>query len=115
MWDPLLNPFPKTVHGFRCMLAVKYLQAVEETYAPDTLGFDLIRDLILVIRASNYVEACSRYDHFIQRIEGTSTSELRQSYSTPCYCPHCARRSKAAVVEPSHVPQTKAVQNVQKP
>nr|CAJ45034.1 precoat protein [Tomato yellow leaf curl virus] len=36
MWDPLLNEFPESVHGFRCMLAIKYLQSVEETYEPNT-------------------------------------------------------------------------------
>nr|AQY45818.2 AV2 protein [Alternanthera yellow vein virus] len=114
MWDPLLNPFPQTVHGFRCMLSVKYLQAVEEIYAPDTLGADLIRELIQVIRASNYVEACSRYDHFIKRIEGTTSSQLRQPYCSPCYCPpDCPCHSKTAVVEPSHVSQAKVVPNVQ--
>nr|CAJ19262.1 AV2 protein [Alternanthera yellow vein virus] len=115
MWGPLLNPFPQTVHAFRCMLSVKYLQAVEDTYAPDTLGADLIRELIAVIRANNYVEACSRYDHFIKRIEGTTSAQLRQPYGSPCYCPHCPCHSKTAVVEPSHVSQAKVVPNVQKP
>ena len=55
MWDPLLNEFPESVHGFRCMLAIKYLQSVEETYEPNTLGHDLIRDLISVVRARDCV------------------------------------------------------------
>ncbi|CAQ63435.1 coat protein [Okra leaf curl virus] len=63
MWDPLVNEFPESVHGFRCMLAIKYLQALEDTYEPNTLGSDLIRDLISVIRAKNYVEATRRYNY----------------------------------------------------
>ncbi|ADF42581.1 precoat protein/movement protein [Radish leaf curl virus-Hajipur [IN:LabIso:11]] len=80
MWDPLLNEFPETVHGFGCMLAVKYLQLVENTYSPDTLGYDLIRDLISVIRARNYVEATSRYNHFHARFEGTSRLNFDSPY-----------------------------------
>nr|QIH56038.1 V2 protein [Malvastrum yellow vein Yunnan virus] len=57
MWDPLLNEFPETVHGFRCMLSIKYLQLLSEGYSPDTVGFDLIRELISILRSSNYVEA----------------------------------------------------------
>ena len=33
------------------MLAIKYCQLVANTYDPDTVGYDLIRDLILVLRA----------------------------------------------------------------
>nr|WCJ14472.1 precoat protein [Fenugreek yellow vein virus] len=95
MWDPLLHDFPDTVFGLRCMLAVKYLQLVEQSYSPDTLGYDLIRDLISVVRARKYAEATSRYEHFTARMEGTSASELRQPIRrVPCCCPHCPRHFK---------------------
>nr|UOL65500.1 pre-coat protein [Lisianthus enation leaf curl virus]UOL65506.1 pre-coat protein [Lisianthus enation leaf curl virus]UOL65512.1 pre-coat protein [Lisianthus enation leaf curl virus] len=112
MWDPLLNEFPENVHGFRCMLAVKYLQAVEKTYSPDTLGFDLIRDLIGVIRAKNYVEASSRYSHFHARLESTSPSELRQPIQQPCCCPHCPRHKRADMEEPTCIQKAQVLQNV---
>ncbi|ABG26024.1 AV2 protein [Spilanthes yellow vein virus] len=115
MWDPLLHPFPETVHGFRCMLAVKYLQLVESTYSPDTLGFDLIRDLITVIRCSNYVEATSKYCHFHALIEGTSETQLRQPVCEPCLCPHCPRHKGSGMDQQTYVPKASDVQNVQKP
>nr|CAE54967.1 AV2 protein [Sri Lankan cassava mosaic virus] len=115
MWDPLVNEFPESVHGFRCMLAVKYLQLVEGTYSPDTLGYDLIRDLISVIRAKNYVEATSRYHHFNSRLEGSSPSELRQSIQQPCCCPHCPRHKKTSLDKQAHESEAQVVQDVQKP
>nr|ANW72363.1 AV2 protein [Malvastrum yellow vein Honghe virus] len=115
MWDPLLNEFPDTVHGFRCMLAIKYLQLVENTYSPDTLGYDLIRDLILVIRARDYVEASCRYRNFYSRVEGSSSSELRQSLLNPCNCPYCPRHKISNVGEPAHESKAQNVQDVQKP
>nr|QEL50491.1 movement protein [Tomato leaf curl Mali virus]QEL50497.1 movement protein [Tomato leaf curl Mali virus]QEL50515.1 movement protein [Tomato leaf curl Mali virus]QEL50521.1 movement protein [Tomato leaf curl Mali virus]QEL50527.1 movement protein [Tomato leaf curl Mali virus] len=115
MWDPLLNEFPESVHGFRCMLAIKYLQAIEETYEPNTLGYDLIRDLISVVRASNYVEATRRYSHFHSRLEGSSKTELRQPILQPCCCPHCPRHKQASTMDvPAHVPKAQVLQNVQK-
>ncbi|AYH63710.1 AV2 protein [Sri Lankan cassava mosaic virus] len=115
MWDPLVNEFPESVHGFRCMLAVKYLQLVEGTYSPDTLGYDLIRDLISVIRAKNYVEATSRYNHFNSRLEGSSSSELRQPIQQSCCCPHCPRHKKTSLDKQAHESEAQVVQDVQKP
>ncbi|BAD11107.1 V2 [Tomato leaf curl Java virus-[Ageratum]] len=116
MWDPLVNEFPETVHGLRCMLSVKYLQLVEATYSPDTIGYDLVRDLISVIRARNYVEASRRYSHFHSRLEGTSPSELRHTRDEPCCCPHCPRhQQKKDMDQQAHVSQAQTVQNVQKP
>nr|AFB83466.1 pre coat protein [Cotton leaf curl Burewala virus]AFB83472.1 pre coat protein [Cotton leaf curl Burewala virus] len=113
MWDPLLNEFPDTVHGFRCMLAVKYLQLVEKTYSPDTLGYDLIRDLILVKRARNYVEATSIYIHFHARFEGTPPSQLLQPICEPCCCPHCPRHQSKCMGEQAHEQKAQDVQDVQ--
>ncbi|UED98941.1 V2 protein [Begomovirus pyrenacanthae] len=116
MWDPLLNEFPETVHGFRCMLANKYLQAVEDTYEPNTLGHDLIRDLISVIRARNYVEATRRYHNFHARLESSSKAELRQPIYQPCLCPHCPRHKQASIMDLStNVQKAQNLQDVQKP
>ncbi|ABI63445.1 AV2 [Ageratum yellow vein Hualian virus-[Taiwan:Hualian2:2000]] len=116
MWDPLLNEFPDSVHGFRCMLAIKYLQLVESTYSPDTLGYDLVRDLISVVRAKNYVEATNRYCDFHARFEGTTPSQLRQPLHEPCCCPHCPRhKQKKDMDQQAHVSQAQTIQNVQNP
>nr|QBY34617.1 pre-coat [Tomato leaf curl virus] len=115
MWDPLLNEFPEAIHGFRCMLAVKYLLLVEETYSPDTLGYDLIRDLISVIRPRNYGEATSRYNHFHARLEGTPSSELRQPIYQPCCCPNCPRHKGKIMGEQAHEPKAQGVPGVHKP
>ncbi|CAD62697.1 V2 protein [Honeysuckle yellow vein virus-[UK1]] len=115
MWDPLVNDFPETVHGFRCMLAVKYLLLVESTYAPDTVGYDLVRDLIGVVRAKNYVEASCRYRNFHTRLQGTAPSELRQPVCQPCECPHCPRHKQKEIMgSAAHVSEAQDVQNVQK-
>nr|WOL23826.1 V2 [Tomato yellow leaf curl virus] len=116
MWDPLLNEFPESVHGFRCMLAIKYLQSVEETYEPNTLGHDLIRDLISVVRARDYVEETRRYNHFHARLEGSPKAELRQPIQQPCCCPHCPRHKQATIMDvQAHVPKAQNIQNVSKP
>nr|WOL23760.1 V2 [Tomato yellow leaf curl virus] len=116
MWDPLLNEFPESVHGFRCMLAIKYLQSVEETYEPNTLGHDLIRDLISVVRARDYDEAARRYNHFHARLEGSPKAELRQPIQHPCCCPHCPRHKQATIMDvQAHVSKAQNIQNVSKP
>nr|QBO66579.1 pre-coat [Papaya leaf curl virus] len=115
MWDPLLNEFPETVHGYRCMLAVKYLQLVEKTYSPETLALDLIRDLISVIRPRNYVEATSRYIHFPAPLEGTPSSQLGQPICDPCCCPHVPRHQSKSMGQQAHVPEAQELQDVQKP
>nr|AHN60577.1 AV2 [Okra enation leaf curl virus] len=113
MWDPLLNEFPETVHGFRCMLAIKYLQQLSEEYSPDTVGYDLIRDLISILRCRNYVEATSRYHHFHSRLESASPSELRQPRVILCTCPHCPRHKQASGLEQqAHVQKTEDLSNL---
>nr|AGH27821.1 AV2 protein [Tomato yellow leaf curl virus] len=116
MWDPLLNEFPESVHGFRCMLAIIHLQSVEETYEPNTLGHDLIMDLISVVRARDYVEATRRYNHFHARLEGSPKAELPQPIQQPCCCPHSPRHKQATIIDvQAHVPEAQNIQNVSKP
>uniref|UniRef100_A0A3S5GRY6 Protein V2 n=1 Tax=Cotton leaf curl Multan virus TaxID=223252 RepID=A0A3S5GRY6_9GEMI len=114
MWDPLLNEFPDTVHGFRCMLSVKYLQLLSQDYSPDTLGYELIRDLICILRSRNYVEASCRYRHFYARVESTPPSQLRQPICEPCCCPHCPRHQSKSMGEQAHEQKAQDVQDVQK-
>ncbi|ABG26066.1 AV2 protein [Lindernia anagallis yellow vein virus] len=116
MWDPLENEFPETVHGFRCMLAVKYLQAVENTYSPDTKGAEFIRRLIVILRSRNYVEATCRYRHLYSELEGTPSSEFRQPVCEPCSCPYCPRHKQKEVMgKQADVQEAQNVQDVQKP
>ncbi|ABI31643.1 pre-coat protein [Tomato leaf curl Bangalore virus - [India:Kerala IV:2005]] len=114
MWDPLLNDFPETVHGFRCMLAIKYLRLVENTYSPDSLGYDLIRDLISVVRAKSYVQASGRYDHFRARLEVSPTSELNQPIQQACCCPHCPRHKGKGMGQQAHESEAHVLQDVQR-
>nr|QGA69842.1 precoat protein [Ocimum yellow vein virus] len=115
MWDPLENEFPETVHGFRCMLAVKYLLLVESTYEPDTLGRELIRDLIRCLRASSYNEASWRYSNFHTRFQGSSSSEFRQPVFRPCTCQHCPYFQKTNMGLSSYVQKAQDISDVQKP
>nr|ARR96804.1 AV2 [Cotton leaf curl Alabad virus] len=114
MWDPLLNEFPDTVHGFRCMLSVKYLQLLSQDYSPDTLGYELIRDLICILRSRNYVEASCRYRHFYARVESTPPSQLRQPICEPCCCPHCPRHKAKGMDKQAYEQETQNVSDVQK-
>nr|UFP62924.1 AV2 [African cassava mosaic virus] len=113
MWDPLVNEFPEEVTGHQSMQAIKYLQNLEDTYGPNTLGHDLVRELVSVIRARNYVEATRRYHHFNSRLQGPSKAELRQPIQEPCYCTHCPRhKSKTGLDEQAHVQKAHDVQDV---
>nr|AIY31191.1 AV2 protein [Tomato yellow leaf curl virus] len=116
MWDPLLNEFPESLHGFRCKLAIKYSQSVQETYQRNTLGHDLFRDLICVVRARDYVEATRRYNHFHARPEGSAKAEVRQPIQQPCCCPHSPRHKQATNMDvQALVPEAQSIQNVSKP
>ncbi|AZL94847.1 V2 [Emilia yellow vein Fujian virus] len=116
MWDPLLNEFPDTVHGLRCMLAKKYVPGVQKTYSPDTIGYDLFCDLIHLLNTKNYEQASSRYSHFYSRLQGTPPSELRHPLFQSCCCPHCPRhKQKASMDTEAHVSEAQTIQNVQKP
>ncbi|AGR84124.1 AV2 [East African cassava mosaic Malawi virus] len=115
MWDPLLNEFPESVHGFRCMLAIKYLQALEETYEPNTLGHDLVRDLICVIRARDYVEATRRYNHFHSRLEVRRSCTSTARSAAVLLSPLSKAYQQATIMDvPAHVSKAQNVQNVQK-
>ncbi|AIN41794.1 pre-coat protein [Chilli leaf curl Gonda virus] len=115
MRDPLLNHLPETVHGLTCLLPVLYLYTVEITLSPDTLKYDLIRDLISVIRARKYVEATSRYNHFHSRLEGKPQFQLCQPIYQPCCCPHCPRHQSKSMGQQAHEQEAQDVQDVQKP
>nr|QGX13950.1 movement protein [Tomato yellow leaf curl Kanchanaburi virus]QGX13962.1 movement protein [Tomato yellow leaf curl Kanchanaburi virus] len=100
MWDPLLHPFPESLHGFRCMLAIKYLQSLQSKYSPDTLGSEFLKDFICILRSRNYAEAFNRYSDVVANVYNTPEAKLRESVQSPCLCPHC----------PRHVLQTKSLE-----
>nr|AHA82174.1 AV2 [Tomato leaf curl New Delhi virus] len=112
MWDPLLHEFPESVHGLRCMLAVKSLLEIEKYYSPDSVRYDLIRVLLLVLRAKKYGEANSKYHHFNPSLEGTPTSQLRQPLWSSCSCPHCPRHKSKGLDQQADEQKTQNVQNV---
>nr|AFB81505.1 pre coat protein [Cotton leaf curl Rajasthan virus] len=114
MWDPLLNEFPDTVHGFRCLLSVKYLQLLSQDYSPDTLGYELIRDLICILRYSNYVEASCRYRHFYALWGTPPASVLRQPIHPPCCCPHCPRHNTPGMDKQAYEQEAQSILDVQK-
>nr|QHD57780.1 precoat protein [Mungbean yellow mosaic India virus] len=107
MWDPLLNDFPKSVHGFRCMLAIKYLQEVQEKYPSNSLGFVYLTGLIQVLRIRNHAKADLRYCLLYPDIECTEEIELRYPAPASCFCGKCScQREKTSVDQPSHVEET---------
>nr|ALQ10791.1 AV2 [West African Asystasia virus 1] len=109
MWDPLVNSFPPTIHGFRCMLALKYLLLLENNYEDNSVGQVYIRELISVLRAGDYVEATRRYNHFHTRFKGTTSSQLRQPACSCILCPH---HQKAGMGEQADVSQAQNVPHV---
>ncbi|AAQ16290.1 pre-coat protein [Dolichos yellow mosaic virus] len=79
MWDPLVNDFPDTLHGLRCMLAVKFVQELLETYPRDSNGHILLEELIQVLRCKRYAKAQFRYGVFYSKTQRTSKAQLRHS------------------------------------
>nr|ALB05638.1 AV2 [Sweet potato leaf curl virus] len=93
LWDPLQNPLPDTLYGFRCMLSVKYLQGILKKYEPGTLGFELCSELIRIFRVRQYDRANSRFSEIssIWGETGKTEAELRDSYRALHWecCPNC--------------------------
>nr|QHG11689.1 pre-coat protein [Squash leaf curl China virus] len=112
MWDPLLDEFPESGHGLRWMVTGKYLPEKEKNYSPEPVGYDLVRNLVLVLRAKNYGEATSRYHHFTARIEGPPTSPLRQALWSSCGGPLCPRHKNKGLDQQADEQKTQNVQNV---
>nr|QEJ80564.1 V2 [Sweet potato leaf curl virus] len=92
-WDPLQNPLPDTLYGFRCMLSVKYLQSILKKYEPGTLGFELCSELIRIFRVRQYDRANARFAEIssIWGETGKTEAELRDSYRALHWecCPNC--------------------------
>nr|ANJ77861.1 V2 [Tomato leaf curl Philippines virus] len=114
MWDPLVHPFPESLHGFRCMLAIKYLQSLQNKYSPDTIGHEFLKDFICILRSKNYAEAFNRYSNVVANVYNTSEAQLRESVQSPCICPHCPRHVLQAKVMDlqAHVSEAQDIQNV---
>ncbi|AHA82272.1 AV2 [Tomato leaf curl New Delhi virus 4] len=111
MRDPLLLAFPERVHGVRSMLVEKPLQEMEDHYSPDTVGYDFIRDLILVLRAKNYEEPTSRYHHIKAPIEGIQICQVRQPQRSECSGPHCPRHRSKGLDQQAYEQKTQNIQN----
>ncbi|ADG36409.1 pre-coat protein [Soybean mild mottle virus] len=113
MWDPLQNPFPHTVHGLRCMLAIKYVQLVIDTYPQDSIGEDLLRQIIQILRCRNHDQAEFRYSILFADVERTEKTQLRNPYGTTCTCRFCPKHVQAkSLEEPTHVQEAQNLQDV---
>ncbi|ADO40703.1 precoat protein [Bhendi yellow vein India virus [India:Thadagan:OY156:2006]] len=114
MWDPLLNEFPDVLHALRCRLSAKYSLLLSQEYAPDTHGYDLIRDLICIVRSRNYVEASCRSRHLYARVESRQAYQIRQPIHQPCCCPHCPRHKTTGMDKQAYEQETQNVPDAQK-
>ncbi|AQS23365.1 pre-coat protein [Desmodium mottle virus] len=113
MWDPLEHPFPHTVYGVRCMLAVKYVQLVIATYPVDSIGEDLLRRLIQILRCRNHDEAELRYSLLYADVERTEASDLRNPSGAPCTCRSCPKHVQTkGLEEPAHVQEAQDIQGL---
>nr|WNB50943.1 pre-coat protein [Mungbean yellow mosaic India virus] len=113
MWDPLLNDFPKSVHGFRCMLAIKYLQQVQENYPSNSLGFLYLTGLIQVLRIRNHAKADLLYGLLYPDLESTEEIEHRYPAPAACFCGRCPyQHEKKTLDQPSHVEETSVLPTV---
>nr|QQL11598.1 pre-coat protein [Mungbean yellow mosaic India virus] len=113
MWDPLLNDFPESLHGFRCMLAIKYLQQVQENYPSNSLGFLYLTGLIQVLRIRNHAKAELRYRLLYPDVERTEEIKLRYPARAACVCGRCpCQRQKEELDQPPHVEETSVLPTV---
>nr|QCT23846.1 AV2 [Sweet potato leaf curl Hubei virus] len=104
LWDPLNHPFPQTLHGFRCMLSLKYMSLIRDKYEPGTLGHELAVLLIQALRGKNYVRSNSRYEEVCALLEettGSSAAKLHDRYRPVCgeRCPACCSNLRAGSCE----------------
>nr|ADB96022.1 AV2 [Horsegram yellow mosaic virus] len=107
MWDPLLNDFPKTVHGFRCMLAIKYLEHVQENYSTNSVGFVYLTELIQLLRIRKHAKAELRYRLLYPGIQCSSETDLRHPPGAIGACGKCSCKcEKETVDQPPHVEET---------
>ncbi|ANW06472.1 movement protein [Velvet bean golden mosaic virus] len=99
LWDPLLNDFPKSRHGFLCMIGTKYLQVCQQQYPNNSLGFEYLRKLIQILRQKNHAKAELRYRLLNTTISNTSKIELRHPNGITCTCIQCPRHNKEKEVD----------------
>nr|ABD60094.1 pre-coat protein [Mungbean yellow mosaic virus] len=113
MWDPLLNDFPESLHGFRCMLAIKYLQQVQENYPSNSLGFLYLTGLIQVLRIRNHAQADLRYGLLYPDIECTEKIKLRYPARAACVSGRCPyQHEEKTLDQPPHVEETSVLPTV---
>nr|UDD75320.1 pre-coat protein [Mungbean yellow mosaic virus]UTQ10594.1 precoat protein [Mungbean yellow mosaic India virus] len=113
MWDPLVNDFPKSLHGFRCMLAIKYLQYIQENYPSNSLGYLYLTELIQVLRIRKHAKAELRYRLLYPDVECAEETDLRHPAHAPCLCGRCPyQHEKKTMDQPSHVEETPVLPTV---
>nr|WLD47581.1 pre-coat protein [Rhynchosia yellow mosaic virus] len=89
MWDPLLNDFPLSLHGLRCMLAIKYLHAVQEGYPPHSLGYLFLQELVRIVRCRDHAKAELRYGILKSDVISAEKTDFRQPPVPSCSCFTC--------------------------
>ncbi|QKQ15089.1 AV2 [Calystegia hederacea geminiviridae] len=104
LWDPLTHPFPQTLHGFRCMLSLKYMSLIRDKYEPGTLGHELAVLLIRSLRSKNYVRSNSSYEEvcaLLEETSGGSSPKLHDRYRPVCgeCCPACCSNLRSGSCE----------------
>nr|AOF45945.1 movement protein [Mungbean yellow mosaic India virus] len=113
MWDPLLNDFPEPLHGFRSMLAIKYLQQVQENYPSNSLGFLYLTGLIQVLRIRNHAQADLRYSLLYPDIDTHGGDKLRYPARAACVCGRCPlQHEEETLDQPPHVEETSVLPTV---
>nr|BDQ69142.1 movement protein [East African cassava mosaic Cameroon virus] len=120
MWNPLVNDFPETVHGFRSMLAVKYLLHLEQEYESRYCrGLKYIRDLnrggygCKKFMAKPTREKLKNSQHPVSK--GGGGVNFTQPIHEPCGGPYCPRHQKQNMGQQAHVSEAQDVQDVSKP
>ncbi|KAK8652862.1 hypothetical protein V6N13_126885 [Hibiscus sabdariffa] len=101
MFDPLENELPATVHGIRCMLAVKYISEIQQKYSPESLGWILCLQLKRIIRCSDYFKANRRLGEFLRDKESHTASDLHARVAcSACQCScHLSASRSSSIVE----------------
>nr|WNB50950.1 pre-coat protein [Mungbean yellow mosaic India virus] len=113
MWVPLLNDFPFSVHGFRCLLAIKYLQRFQEIFPSYSLGFLYLTGLIQELRFRNHAKGDLQSGLLYPDFKCTEEMEFQYPAPVACFCGRCAyQHEKKTLDQPSHVEDTSVLPSV---
>nr|QBQ95429.1 pre-coat prtein [Mungbean yellow mosaic virus] len=110
MWDPLVNDFRKSLHGFRCMLAIKYLQYIQANFPSTSLGLLYLNELIQVLRIRKHAKVEIRSLLLYPDVDCAEETDLRHPAVVTCICGKCPSQwQKEEVDQPTNVEETEVV------